>query len=282
MLLPEQGDPPAAASVVDSWLVVDGRSRAANLHGERFQRSCAELLPDLAQHDVREFLEAVSTALPTSGRWWPRVEAYAAPHVDEVDAYAARDVATHAGLQHRLRLWLRPAPAPRREVTLWTPSVSDPRRHPRAKGPDLQVLARLCDEARSAGGDDAVLCRPDGMIVETARAAIAWWRGDTLCVPSLELPAFPSVTLRLLTRAAAEQGVRIQHERCAVHELDGLEVWTLNALHGIRAVTGWAGTPGLHTPPANRARLAHWRQALDASAAALLEPTQATSTERAR
>ena len=57
--------------------------------------------------------------------------------------------------------------------------------------------------------------------------------------------------------------------RCDPEELDGLEVWALNALHGIRIVTSWIDGPATAEEPG---RLATWQARLDALRKPLPEP----------
>jgi hypothetical protein len=60
---------------------------------------------------------------------------------------------------------------------------------------------------------------------------------------------------------ATALGVDVRRERVAPGDLDGLEIWALNSLHGIRIVTAWADGPA---PAAEPGRLATWRRRLDA------------------
>ncbi len=169
-----------------------------------------------------------------------------------------------------LRLWLRPAPAPSATSVLWLPPEPDPRTLPRTKGPDLACLSALREKAAEAGADDALLYAPDGTVLETAHAALVWWRDGTLCLPCPELPVLPSVTVRLLAELAAENGTPVRHERARLSQLPGRRVWTANALHGVRPVIGWRGSRG-HPAPwpgagLTQAPLAEWQRALQARA----------------
>lgn len=226
--------------VADSWLVADGRVRALDRHLTRFRNSCAALLPDLTPV-LDGFLAGIPQRLPVTGRWFPRIEAYP----DEGP--------------ERLALRVRPAPEPTGSVALWYPPEPDPRHHPTVKGPDLDVLAALRSRAPS-GTDDALLCTPDGFVLEAAHSAMLWWRGDTLCLPEADLPVLPSVTVSLLLEAAAATGTTVAHERCRPHDLADAEVWSANALHGLRTVSGLGY--GCTDP----ARLEQFREMLSATA----------------
>jgi branched-subunit amino acid aminotransferase/4-amino-4-deoxychorismate lyase len=221
-----------AALVVDSWLVADGRVRGLALHEQRFLESCRELVPELGPDIVRPYLAAVRNTLPAAGNWFPRLEAHMTP-------------------RPRLAFWLRPAPALRTTTALWVPPEPDPRNHPRVKGPDMPALASLREQALSAGADDVVLYAADGTVLEAGHSSILWWRGDTLCLPLPGSPVLPSVTVQLLLGVAASRGTPIRYERCQLSDLSGLEVWTVNALHGIRSVTGWSGGGSLGSGPSD-------------------------------
>ena len=237
--------PPERAVLVDSFLAVDGRVRDLGDHEERFRGGCAAL--GLPTAGLRSFLEAARTVLPREGRWFPRFEAHA---------------------DGGLVIWLREAPAPGREIRLRVHPGPDPRRHPRLKGPDLAVLAELRRQAVEHGADDAVLTGPGGVVLEAAHSGLLWWHGDRLHVPDPDLPILPSVTVGRLLRVARAESVDVTPRRCTPEALAGAEVWAVNALHGIRPVTGWRG--GGPTDPVadpDRTRLERFRGHLAAPAA---------------
>ncbi|MFF7732711.1 MULTISPECIES: aminotransferase class IV [unclassified Streptomyces] len=233
--------------VADSWLLREGRVRAYARHRERFSRSCGECGgPEPVR--LAAFWRDVTAALPRSGVWFPRVE------------LAAGSL--------ELRLLLRPAPPLGTGVRLWAAGQSDPRSVPRRKGPDLDTLARVRRRAAGEGAEEAVLIAPSGTVLESATAGVLWWEDDTLCLPPSRLPVLPSVTAGLVRERALRLGLRIAHRERTVAGLDGREVWLVNALHGIRPVTGWAGRQ-LRVPEAERA--GEWREWLDG----MMEPLPA-------
>ncbi|MFF7642309.1 aminotransferase class IV [Streptomyces canus] len=236
---PARGLIPAAAAtgasapllVADSWLVRDGRVRGFARHRERFLRTCGEVDgPPLRR--LLEFWRDMTDALPRTGEWFPRVEL--APGAQE------------------LRLLLRHAPPLGAGVRVWATGQSDPRCVPRRKGPDLGALARVRERACGEGAEEAVLVAPSGTVLEAATASVLWWEDDTLCLPPPRLPVLPGVTVALILERAVREGVPVAHRERTVAELDGREVWLVNALHGIRPVTGWTGGP-LQAGPGKRA-----------------------------
>jgi branched-subunit amino acid aminotransferase/4-amino-4-deoxychorismate lyase len=146
---------------------------------------------------------------------------------------------------------------------------TDPRTEPWIKGPDLEAMTRLRTNAQLRGADEAVILSLDGLVAEGSTTCLAWWTGDALCVPSIELARIDSVTLRSVLALATATGVDVLHDAVAPDHLDGLEVWALNALHGIRIVTRWVDGPA---PAEQPGRLDRWRARLDALRKPLPEP----------
>jgi branched-subunit amino acid aminotransferase/4-amino-4-deoxychorismate lyase len=229
-------------SVVDSWLIDEGRVRGLADHEARFAAAArgAGLSDD---NTVGAFLHDVRRALPRRGRWFPRVEARTAS-------------------SDQLVLCLRPAPVRSRSVVLWIPPSPDPRGQPRVKGPDLGVLAALQESARSQGGEDALLYTPDRMVIEAGSAAVVWWRDGALHLPPPDLPRLPSVTASLLVDLAHWRGVAVNHDRLTIDEVEDVDLWTANSLHGIRPVTGYV-RDGQLTVAARRGGHTAWQAALD-------------------
>jgi branched-subunit amino acid aminotransferase/4-amino-4-deoxychorismate lyase len=229
-----------AIAAADSWLVTEGATLALDLHRARFLDAVAG-----GRHagiDAESFWEESIAAIPRAGDWFPRVE-----------------------LQDRggaplLVFRLRSAPERGRSVRLATHTGHDPRTTPRVKGPDTAALLRLRTEAQSLGADESVLLSPDGYVVEGATTALLWWHGDVLSGPSPELDRVDSVTARSVLALATALDVDVYPESVTPAELDGVEIWALNALHGIRIVTGWIDGPA---PAEQPGRLAAWRARLD-------------------
>ena len=232
---------PASVEVADSWLVTDGTALALDLHRTRF---LGDLPSDLVDPDEADAFWAASiAALPREGDWFPRVE---------------------LRIQHgapQLLFRLRPAPERSRSIVLATYDGADPRTRPRVKGPDLEAMVRLRTSVQPLGAGDAVLLTPEGWVAEGSTTCLAWWRGDALGIPSDSIARIDSVTLRSVLALATATGVDVLHEEVRPDELDGCEVWALNALHGIRIVTSWVRGPSTAEQPG---RLDTWRRRLDA------------------
>lgn len=126
-------------------------------------------------------------------------------------------------------------------MRVWATGQADPRTVPRRKGPDLGALARVRERASGEGAEEAVLVAPSGSVLEAATASVLWWEDDTLCLPPPRLPVLPGVTVALVQERARREGIPVAHRERTVAGLDGREVWLVNALHGIRPVTGWIG-----------------------------------------
>ncbi len=245
---------PATILAADSWLVDEGTVLALGLHRTRFLDAVAELaerherVGEVEALDVEGFWDAAISSIPLGGLWFPRVEL-------RVQHDAAE-----------LLLRMRPAPELRRSLALTTFRGRDPRTEPWIKGPDLEAMTRLRTQAQAHGADEAVILSPmvdgrGGSVAEGSTTSLAWWAGDTLCVPSIELPRIDSVTMRSVLALAAATGVDVLHDEAAPEALDGCEVWALNALHGIRIVTGWVDGPSMAEQPG---RLDAWRARLGA------------------
>jgi branched-subunit amino acid aminotransferase/4-amino-4-deoxychorismate lyase len=203
--------------VADSFLVADGKVRGAELHRERFVRSCAA-----AGVEAERFWDEQIGRLPGFGRWFPRFE---------------------LRVSGELAVQLRPAPPIGGRLRVAVYDGPDPRTAPRVKGPDLELLGKLKASAADRA-DEILLLDSDGTVLEAAYSAVAWWDGETLCFPESGRPILPSVTAQLLRRIAAAQGVETAERAITPEGLrTSAETWLLNALHGIRPVHAWADSP---------------------------------------
>ena len=230
-LVPLEIDSQLALYVADSWLTRDGQSVALDRHFARFASSAD------AQGLVRpvdDFLTAVRDAIPSTGEWFPRIE---------------------LTVRGELQLSLRPAPQLTDSVVLWS-APTDPRTEPAIKGPDISVLETLREQARAAGASEAVITSTEGYVVDGATTCLLWWRDGVLHTPSGDLTRVDSVTVSVLRDIAQNEGVSVVESHTRASELDGCEVWAVNALHGIRPALSWVDGPSLNV---DENRLATWR-----------------------
>ena len=221
--------------VADSWLVTEGRALALGLHRERFLDGIDGRI------DAEAFWDAAIALIPREGDWFPRVE-----------------------LQSRsgallLVFRLRSAPERTESVVVTTLRTPDPRTVPALKGPDLERMTHLRVEAQADGAGEFVILSPDGFVIDGGYSALVWWRGAILCAPPLDFARVDSVTARSLFGLAEALGVETWREAVTPAELEGTELWSLNALHGPRIVTGWIDGPGVAELPG---RLRLWRDRL--------------------
>jgi branched-subunit amino acid aminotransferase/4-amino-4-deoxychorismate lyase len=229
-----------AIEVADSWLVSDGITLALGLHRDRFLNSMDADARATTSADT--FWDAAVALIPRAGDWFPRVE-----------------------LQNRsgarlLVFRLRSAPERSNNVAVTTWHEPDPRTVPLIKGPDLAAMTRVRTAVQPLGAGEAVLLE-NGFVVDGAYSGLLWWRGDILCGPPDDFDRVDSVTVRSVLTLATALGVETFGEPVTPAELDGVELWSLNALHGIRIVTKWIDGPALAEKPG---RLKAWRARMDA------------------
>ncbi len=212
-------------AAADSWLVENGRVRALDLHFERFTKAIEKVAPDHVSM-LPSFFNAVLALIPQTGDWFPRLEFH-----------------SNDSFTYHLHLRLREAPERSDTVTLWTLDEPDPRINPEIKGPDLSLGQQLRRKANLHGADEAVILDRNGHILEGALSSLVWWRDDVLCAPGDDLAWLPSVTREVVFAVAEQAGFKTRTETVTPKQLNGLEIWTLSALHGIRVVTAWDALP---------------------------------------
>ena len=227
--------------VADSWLVTGGTALAIGLHRERFLGSMAA--DDRAATNADDFWDASLALIPRADDWFPRVELQ------------------RRGESLLLVFRLRSSPARRNNLVEATWLDGDPRTVPRIKGPDLDTMTRIRTTVQGEGAAEAIILTDDGYVVEDSHSGLLWWRGDILCGPPATFDRVDSVTVRSVLALAAALGVETYEEAVTPPEIADTELWSLNALHGIRIVTRWIDGPDLAQLPG---RLALWRARMDA------------------
>lgn len=225
--------------VADSWLVDDGLARALPLHRARFGATASRLVPD---SEIDAFWTAAMAAIPSTGQWFPRFEL-----VDRTAGPATTGGAVLGDTSPLLIARVRPAPPLHETAVLATHGSPDPRGTPTVKGPDIDALLAARDQHTARGATDAVLLSPAGDIVDGTTTALLWWRNGTLVAPSSSLARVDSVTAKSIRLIASATGATVTEEFATPKDLDGCEVWAVNALHGIRLVTSWIDGPAVKT-----------------------------------
>lgn len=220
--------PPERARVVDSYLLRDGHVVRWDLHEQRFAESVAG--------DVYPFLHAVRRAVPAEGEWFPRIEWYE---------------------NNRCGLSIRPAPPRRTHSSLWFSDLTDPRKQPLVKGPDLEILGQLRICAHDYECDDTLLITKDGTIVEAANSAVVFWRDPMTVILPLQ-QALPSVTVRATIPLWHAAGISVIQQD--IRRVD-LPAWCGSALHGWTPVVSWGrGSGKIKAAPAPSVE--RWNEAL--------------------
>lgn len=227
--------------VADSWLVQDGRVRALHLHRQRFFSSCIELAgigPDI----LNDFWNAATGKLPKTGLWFPRIE-------------LAGNTSSPV-----LQIRIRRAPAIHSMIRLIDYHGEDFRKWPRHKGPDLAKLIAAKKEIVEQGADEAILTTRKGFLLEGLTTSLLWWEGSTLCTTSPSRRVLPGVTSQLLGLIAEQENIPFACRFRKPADLNGCEVWAVNALHGIRRAIEWKKSP---FQTSSHIDINHWRQKLD-------------------
>ena len=237
------GAPEIPLYVADSFLLNDGKVVAYQRHLDRFAAS-AEFQGLVRPLD--DFLSAVTASLPRTGKLFPRIDL------------------TERG---ELELHIRPAPELHETIVLASAS-HDPRVEPTIKGPDIPALNALRAEAQAQGADDAVIVDAQGRIVDGSTTCLIWFSEGGLHLPPAEALRVNSVSVAVARELAAKGGFTVTETWATPADLDGAELYALNALHGIRSVVSWVNGPLLSV---NQERLAHWRQQYDLLAEELPE-----------
>lgn len=225
------GAPEIPLYVADSYLLDNGSVVAYQQHLDRFSASCE--FQGLFR-PLYDFLAAVTSALPSEGKLFPRVDL------------------TERG---ELELWLRPAP-PLHDTIILATASTDPRVEPSIKGPDIPALAALRTQAQTSGANDAVIVDSQGFVIDGATTCLMWFTDGALNMPPADAVRVASTTVDVLTQIAHSEGIEVRETWATPSQLSGTQLYALNALHGIRAVTSWVDGPALEM---NAQMLASWR-----------------------
>jgi len=119
----------------------------------------------------------------------------------------------------------------------------------------VPVLVELGARVTVTDGNAERLAELEGLGAELVPGLTEPPEGTVLVVTS---PGWRP-TSPLLVAAAEAAGTPVREEEATPAELADLPVWAINALHGIRPVTGWAGLA--ETPPVRPP--GRWQRHLD-------------------
>lgn len=148
-------------------------------------------------------------------------------------------------------------PAPRVRVAL----AREPHPGYPVKSTERAAFDRATKEAEGRRADEALLLTREGVVAETPRYAVAWFVGEMLQLPSLEVGILPGVGRRRLLELAAAQGMRVGEGTWRVGALTGRPLILVNAASGIVPVATLEG----RAPPKD-ARIAQLAEAFWPSA----------------
>lgn len=227
-------DVPVYAAV--SFLLREGTVVDYPGHLARFARWADE---QGLKRPLDEFFDAVTEALPRTGDYFPRIDL------------------TSRG---ELELHLRPVPPTSRTVIV-SSAATDPREEPTIKGPDFGVLHQLKDAAMAEGAQEAIILDAQGRLVDASTSCLVWLRENNLFTPPADALRIQSITVGIVEDLARETGYSVETQWTTPAELEGAQLWILNALHGIRAVSSWVNGP---TFTVNEALLDQFRDRYEA------------------
>lgn len=209
----------ATVKAAETWQVDDGYTLGWIMHMQRFSAQLASLWqPPL---NLWEFYGAVVAKVPSTGKWYPRLEC-----------------SVFRGDRMELILRLRVSPNARDEVRLLT-AHSDDRTAPLVKGPDLAYQMQLRRRAQMAGADESVFISETGMVLGCTLSNLVWWQDEELYTVPAHPRKFPGITEQIVTTVASATGITVNTAWVSPHELAGREVWSLSSTFGIRVVTSW-------------------------------------------
>lgn len=170
---------------------------------------------------LNDFWNSAIGKLPKTGSWFPRIE-------------LAGNLSCPV-----LQIRIRPAPATHSTIRLIDYQNEDFRKLPRHKGPDLAKLISARKKIAGQGADEAILTTPKGFLLEGLTTSILWWEGSVLCTTPSSQRILPGVTSQLLRLIAEQENIPFAYRFRKTADLNGCEVWAVNALHGIRRVVDW-------------------------------------------
>lgn len=141
-----------------------------------------------------------------------------------------------------LALELRPLPEIRSTIEVTSAQRPSTVSHPERKGPNIELYASLM---RQAGGEVLLVEPGDGpadgplaqqRVIEGTTTSLVWWDKTGTGFTSASRERVPSVAEAIVSAIASRLGTPLKSGHTTPAELTTLEVWAVNALHGIRPV----------------------------------------------
>jgi branched-subunit amino acid aminotransferase/4-amino-4-deoxychorismate lyase len=113
----------------------------------------------------------------------------------------------------------------------------------------------LREQAQAVGADEAIILDSQGRVVDGSTTCLLWFDGNEVVMPPAEALRVDSITVSLVTEALINSGATIREQGVTPQDLANKEIYALNALHGVRAVTGWSDGPEVSLNPDRLAAL---------------------------
>ena len=104
-------------------------------------------------------------------------------------------------------------------------------------------------EAQANGADEGLLLTADGFVAEGTLFAVAWFEGDTLRVPSLDLAILPSIGRARVIEIAGSLGIPVEEGAFGIEDLYGRPALAVTAVRGVFSLRSLDGRP---VPPDER------------------------------
>ena len=114
------------------------------------------------------------------------------------------------------------------------------------KTTDRDVFDRARSRVIPFRADEALLFTGEGHLAEGCVTNVFFWRGGTLCTPSLELDILPGVGRARVLEVAWERKIAVEEGRYSRADVEGVALFLVNGVRGVleSAVHGDWRRPG--------------------------------------
>ena len=191
-------------------------------------------VPLLAQHLAR--LEASCAAL--------RLTAPSPGLAERVLAHAAAgELVVRVTLGERgERIETRPVPPDDAMRIVFSGTRHEPYPH---KTTDRDVFERARARVVPYRAEEAILLTGDGLLAEGCVSSVAFWLGDALCTPALDLGILPGIGRARILALARERRIAVREGHFSRSEVEGLPLFLVNSVRGVVETTVHAQRPPL-------------------------------------